>query len=170
MFQSITKFSGALFFLIQFYHLMGTAYDTIHISDYGIQPDSRQNTVLSLQKALEDASSLRNPVLIFEPGRYDFWPQHSIEKIYFESNTTDNNPKRCAILIEDMQNLIIEGNDAEFIFHDRMQPFTVDNSSKISIKNLTVDWDIPLTTQAETGSCSKISPFVLTLKTNPESS
>ncbi len=149
MFQSITKFSGALFFLIQFYHLMGTAYDTIHISDYGIQPDSRQNTVLSIQKALEDASSLRNPVLIFEPGRYDFWPQHSIEKIYFESNTTDNNPKRCAILIEDMQNLIIDGNDAEFIFHDRMQPFTVDNSSNISIKNLSVDWDIPLTTQAE---------------------
>jgi len=37
---------------------------------------------------------------VFPKGRYDFWPQHAVERTYFESNTTNNNPKRLAILIE----------------------------------------------------------------------
>ncbi|MDR2139653.1 MAG: right-handed parallel beta-helix repeat-containing protein, partial [Tannerella sp.] len=35
-----------------------------------------------------------------------------------------------------------------FVYHDRIQPFTVDSSNNIVLKNLTVDWDIPLTAQA----------------------
>ena len=38
---------------------------------------------------------------------------------------------------------------SEFIFHDRVQPFTLDNSSNITIRNLSIDWDIPLTAQGE---------------------
>ena len=30
-----------------------------------------------------------------------------------------------------------------------MQPFTVDRSERVTIRNMTIDWDIPLTAQAE---------------------
>lgn len=58
---------------------------------------------------------------------------------------------------------MLDGNGAEFIFHDRMQPLTVDHSSNIEICNFTVDWDIPLTAQAEIVS---IDSFSVNLRIN----
>jgi hypothetical protein len=123
--------------------------DTVYITDFGIQPDSRQNAVPAVQRALEKCRSMPNAILYFPRGRYDFWPQHAVEKVYFESNTTDNNPKRNAIFIYGMQGLKIEGGGSSFIYHDRIQPFTIDSSRDIIIQNLSIDWDIPLTAQAE---------------------
>ena len=122
--------------------------DTIRVSDFGLQPGTRENAVPYIKKAMETCRNTKNPVLFFPKGRYDFWPHHCDERVYYESNTTDNNPKRLAILIEAMNGLTIDGDGADFVFHDRMQPFTVDNSQHITIKNLTIDWDIPLTAQA----------------------
>ena len=53
-----------------------------------------------------------------------------------------------AILVDAMNGMTIDGNGSGFVFHDRMQPFSVDNSSDIILRNLTIDWDIPLTAQA----------------------
>lgn len=124
-------------------------YDTLHVSDFGIMPNSRVNATLTMKEILLKAREVNNPLILFEKGRYDFWPQHSEERDYYESNTTDINPKRLAILIEEFDKLIIEGSGADFVFHDRMQPITLDHSSNINIRNITIDWDIPLTAQAE---------------------
>lgn len=90
-------------------------------------------------------------VILFDNGRYDFWADHSTEKNYYEANTTIVNPRICPIYIFRKQNVTIDGNGAEFIFHGRMQPFTVDSSTNIAIKNLSVDWEIPFGAEAEIG-------------------
>ncbi|HSB92281.1 MAG TPA: hypothetical protein VLC28_04150, partial [Flavitalea sp.] len=129
--------------------------DTINMKDFGLIPNSRKNAVKLVQLALDSCRKLKRPVMVFKKGRYDFWPQYATEKMYFESNTTANNPKRCAILLSDFNGLTIDANGSDFIFHDRIQPFTIDHSTGIAIKNLQVDWEIPLTAQAsvtDTGS------------------
>lgn len=136
------------FFLFAFY-LSAEAQDTIRISDFGLKPDTRENAVGIVQKALELCKTKNNPVLIFPKGRYDFWPQYAIEKLYYESNTDVIPLRRCAIIIENMKNLIIDCKGSDFIYHDRIQPFTVDKSRNITLKNVSIDWDIPLTAQAE---------------------
>jgi len=125
------------------------AFDTIRVSDFGALVNSRQNVTGALKKAMEVARTKETPLLLFEEGRYDFWPQYSTERVYYESNTTDINPKRLGMLVEGMENLVIDGGGADFVFHDRMQPFTIDHSSHIALRNFTIDWDIPLTAQAE---------------------
>jgi hypothetical protein len=125
------------------------AYDTIRVSDFGVLVNSRKNVTSVVKEALEVARTKENPLLLFEKGRYDFWPQYSEERVYYESNTSDINPKRLGILVEGIENLVIDGSGADFVFHDRMQPFTVDHSSHIALRNFTIDWDIPLTAQAE---------------------
>ena len=127
----------------------GADYDTIRVADFGAMVNSRQNVTGAVKNALEAARSKANPLLLFEKGRYDFWPQYSEERVYYESNTSDINPKRLGILVEEFDNLIIDGGGADFVFHDRMQPLTVDHSSQVEIRNFTIDWDIPLTAQAE---------------------
>lgn len=138
-----------LFFIFLTVSLYSQKYDTVYVAKYGLQPDSRRNAVSNVKAALKECAGKKNPLLIFAKGRYDFWPQYADEKVYYESNTDVTNPRRCPIMIEKMNNLTIEGNGSEFIFHDRVQPFTIDNSSNIIIKNLSIDWDILLTAQGE---------------------
>jgi len=165
------KYKGKLIFIIActsiISHVFAEEYDTIRISDFGLVSDSRVNAVLFVKKALERAKEVENPIILFEKGRYDFWPQYSEERDYYESNTTDVNPKRLAILIEHSNNLIIEGNGADFVFHDRIQPFTLDHCTNVTIKNLTIDWDIPLTAQAEV---IEITDDYIVLKIDPRES
>jgi hypothetical protein len=123
--------------------------DTVNISSFGLFPDSRINAVPFVQKALDACKNKPGTVVFFPKGRYDFWPHQCMEKIYFESNTTDINPRRCAILLIDLKGITIDGDGSDFVFHDRMQPFTVDNCSDIEIKKVSIDWDVPLTAEAE---------------------
>ncbi|MCK5149009.1 right-handed parallel beta-helix repeat-containing protein [bacterium] len=123
------------------------AQTTISVADFGAVPDSRANAVPAVKAAIEACRTVENPVLTFPKGRYDFWPQHCVEKEYFESNTTDNNPKRCAIFIEGFKALVMDGQGSSFVFHDRIQPFTVDRSENVEIRNCSIDWDIPLTAE-----------------------
>ncbi|MCW3120041.1 MAG: alpha,3-galactosidase, partial [Chitinophagaceae bacterium] len=128
--------------------LLAVGNDTIMVKQFGLLPDTRENAVRAVQLALELCKTKERPVLVFPKGRYDFWPQYSVEKEYYESNTTAINPKRCPIWINDFNNLTIDANGSDFIYHDRVQPFTIDHSQNITIKNVSIDWDIPLTAQA----------------------
>jgi hypothetical protein len=127
----------------------------IRITDFGVRPDSRQNAVPAVQKALAACRNVENPVLVFPRGRYDFWPHGCVEKDYFESNTTANNPKRLAIFIENLTGLTVDGGGSTFVFHDRIQPFTVDRSTNIVLRDCSIDWDIPLTAEAVVEAAAK---------------
>ena len=123
--------------------------DTVNIVSFGLKPDSRVNAVPYVQKALDACKGKANMVVYFPRGRYDFWPHQCIEKVYYESNTTVNNPRRCAILLEGLKGVTVDCGGSDFVFHDRMQPFTLDGSSDITIKGVSIDWDIPLTAECE---------------------
>jgi len=121
----------------------------VTVTDFGAKPDSRENAVAAVQRALAACRESGASTLVFPEGRYDFWPEDTIKRVYYESNSYDNNPKTCAILIENFKNLTVEGSGSEFVFHGRMQPFTVEKCEGVTIRNLSIDWDIPLTAQAE---------------------
>jgi len=122
-----------------------------YIGDYGLTPDTRENATPYVRKALEACKGEKDVVIVFPKGRYDFWPQHCVERCYYESNTTDVNPKRLAMLISNAEGLTLDGGGSEFVFHDRMQPFTVDSSASVILRNFSINWDVPLTAQAEVG-------------------
>ena len=42
-----------------------------------------------------------------------------------------------------MKGVTIDGSGSEFVFHGRMQPFTVERSARVTIENVTIDWDLP---------------------------
>lgn len=121
---------------------------TVKVTDFGVQPDSRENAVPAVIKALQACRKVDRPVLVFPRGRYDFWPVPELQREYFESNTTDVNPKRLAVFIEGFSDLTVDGDGSELVFHDRIQPFTVDGSSGVTIRGLSIDWDVPLGAEA----------------------
>ena len=125
------------------------AQDTIRISDFGYQPDSRINAVPFVKKAIEACKSMKNPILVFPKGRYDFWPQYCDEKLYYESNTDVIPFRICPILFQKLKNVVVDCQGSDFIFHGRMQPFTIDSCQNLTLRNVNIDWDIPMTAQAQ---------------------
>ncbi len=121
----------------------------IDVTDFGVRPDSGKDSVRGVRAAIEACRKHMPSTLVFPKGRYDFWAEHSDKIEYFESNTTDNNPKICPILLKELKELTIEGNGSEFICHGRMQPLTLENSRDITVRNLNIDWDIPFVAQAK---------------------
>lgn len=135
--------------ILFFFSMLIYGQETVCVSSFGLKPNSRENATPYVRKAIEACRSKENVILSFPVGRYDFWPQHCIEKEYYESNTTDNNPKRLAMLFEGMRNITLDGNGSEFIMHDRIQPITSDVSENVTLKNFVIDWDIPLMAQGQ---------------------
>ena len=132
-----------------------SSQDTISIKQMGYQPGSRENVVPIITKALLQCKAKDKSVLVFPKGRYDFWQENSAEFELYESNTDVIPFRICPILIKNINNLTIDANGSDFIFHGRMQPISIINSNQIKIKNVTIDWDIPMTAQAEVVAVSE---------------
>jgi hypothetical protein len=120
----------------------------INVSDYGILANTTQNITASINLLLDELSD-EAVTIIFPKGTYHFYPDSSYFRPYFETNTYDINPKRLAILLDKKKNISIDAQGADFIFHGHIQAFTLDNSENITIKNVNIDWDQPLTAESE---------------------
>ena len=148
-----TKFSTRIWVSVVgiasiFFGSKGYADTVISVADFGLKPDTRENAVAYVQKAIEACRGKEPVTLVFPEGRYDFWPQYAHEKNYYETNTYDVFPKRLAMLFEGFHNITVDGNGSQFVMHDRIQPITVENCDGVTLKNFSIDWDIPLTAQA----------------------
>ena len=120
----------------------------VRVTDFDVELNSRKDAVRGVRAAIEACREATPAMLVFPKGRYDFWPEHSARIEYYESNTTDNNPKVCPIVLKGLEDLIIEGNGSELVFHGRMQPLTLEECRGITVRNLELDWDIPFVAQA----------------------
>lgn len=121
----------------------------VFLKDFGLENTKKKDCTSIINKAFENLNTEKQKVVIFEKGTYHFFPNNSNQRDYYESNTTDINPRFCAFLFEEIKNLIIDGNGSTLIFHEQMQPFTFDNCQNVTLKNITIDWENPLTAQAE---------------------
>lgn len=131
-----------------------TVNDTTYVflKEYGLYKTRKRNAVKFVNRAIADLDNVggaNHKVLLFTPGTYHFYPEGCETRVYYESNTTDVNPKVCAFLLEGKKNITIDGRGSRLIFHGQMQPFTFDNCSNITLKNVKIDWEQPLTAQAE---------------------
>ena len=69
-----------------FFGSKGYADTVISVADFGLKPDTRENAVAYVQKAIEACRGKEPVTLVFPEGRYDFWPQYAHEKNYYETN------------------------------------------------------------------------------------
>lgn len=120
-----------------------TTYD---LADYGLRPDSGENSAPLMKEALKEikaSSRGRNIRITLPAGRYDFHPDGAISREYYISNHDQPNPKSVGIVLEDMHNVIFDGQGAELIFHGRMLPVAVVDCSDCTVRNLSIDFANP---------------------------
>lgn len=111
----------------------------INVSDYGALPNDGIDDIRAIQNALKDAKAQGNKVLLFEEGQYDFFPLFASERYCYISNN-DEGLKRIAFDLKETNDLTINGQGAEFMFHGFISPFVVEESHNIIFKNFSIDF------------------------------
>lgn len=109
----------------------------INVADFGVLPDGKDDTA-ALKKALKACKDTGATRLVFPKGSYDFHPLHAEEKYFYISNN-DEGLKRIAFSLDEMENLTIDGQGSEFIFHGFINPFILDHSKNITLTNFSID-------------------------------
>lgn len=121
-------------------------------ADYSIRPGTGKNLSPAINRALTDIKTRHTGkavTLRFLPGRYDFHQKGSATREYYISNHDQNNPKSVGLAIENWDNLTIEADGADFIFHGRMLPIAVVDSRNFTMRGASIDFDKPHITQVE---------------------
>lgn len=114
----------------------------LDMKDYNIEgvKDITPIVVEALKKCKEEGISK----LIFPKGTYHFYPTFAPE-FFSEIVNNDNGMKRTSFPLIDFHDFVIDGNGSDFIFHGKMIPFIIEESSNVKITNLNIDWEVPFT-------------------------
>ena len=118
----------------------------ISFDDFGIKPDTKENASLAVVKLIKHLSALTDSshiIVVFPKGRYDFYEDGSFQREYYISNHDQTNPKSVGFAFENLQNITIDGQGSEFIFHGRMVPFAFLNNANVTLKNVNIDFEVP---------------------------
>ncbi len=122
---------------------------TFNILDYG-KPKNITNAV---KAALEDIrNSGEQAILIFPENKYHFFKEDSETRIFHTSNTDSRRfpEKKIAFLIEDIENLTVDGCGSEFIVHGDMMFLAAIRCKNITFKNFSWDYPSPTTVEMKT--------------------
>ena len=92
-----------------------------------------------VNKAIEDCKQQKAKKIIFEKGIYEFWSDLASDKYVFISNN-DHGLKSTVFDLSGMENVEIDGQGSQFIFHGYVCPFLLQNAKNIKISNLSIDY------------------------------
>ncbi|GAA3617332.1 right-handed parallel beta-helix repeat-containing protein [Flavivirga amylovorans] len=139
----MNKFLKLILLSIAFLQLTH-AQTVVNVVDWGILPG--KDATLELNELIASLKGQENVIVNFPKGTYQFYPENAFEQ-YRAVTNHDNSLKRMAFPMFGLNGVTIEGNDSEFIFHGRLCPFIVEGGQNITLKNFSINWEIPF--QAE---------------------
>ncbi|MCK0134907.1 right-handed parallel beta-helix repeat-containing protein [Arenibacter sp. S6351L] len=124
-----------------------SAQQIIDLKDYGVRANSFQDAVPAITRALADAAKYESAVVRFPKGRIDLWPAEAAKRELYVSNATESDSlskvKNVGILLENMSNITLEGDETIIMSHGKMVHLANINSRNITVKNIGFDYERP---------------------------
>src|SRR6187455_2437081 len=119
----------------------------ISASDFGVKPNSFENSSSGIRKAIEACKLKSNATLILPGGRIDIWPEGAVKRELYISNCIEDDTlskvKNIVFFFEDCKNITLDGNNTLVVLHGKMVSFAILNSANIQIKNISFDYERP---------------------------
>ena len=144
-----------------------------NLADYGIKANTETDAHLGsrLKQTLETIKRQTAPgdkvVLKLERGTYHFHADDAPAYEFYISNHDQDQPKRTAILLNGWQQLTLEGNGADLVFHGRLIPLVLSGNTDLTVRNLSIDFANPQIAQVqvvknsrEEGITFEVAPWV----------
>lgn len=120
------------------YNISGD-YMIIKITDYC----TAKNASVGVAEALKSAGD--GDTVLFEKNSYNFFKDYSVHKTIHMTNTDSfkAKDKYFAIIIENKENIIIDGGGSELVIHGDMCALALISCKNITLKNFTVRYNAP---------------------------
>ncbi len=145
--NSLKKQAFFLMLTLFFVHAHASSSKVYDLSNYGIQPNTGENISLTINQTIQKIISEVGkdiPVTIkFKKGRYDFHTEGTQSKQYYISNHDQDNPKKVGIALEGYNNITLDGQGSDFIFHGRILPISLISNRNLTLKNINIDFEQP---------------------------
>lgn len=95
----------------------------IDVTDFGADPSGYKDSVPAVKEAIAEAKKLtdqgQSVTISFPKGEYNLYPDKAEKKLLYLSNTTGANTGNAqriiGICIEDMNNVVVDGNGSRFV-------------------------------------------------------
>ncbi|GAA1829551.1 DUF1349 domain-containing protein [Agromyces salentinus] len=122
----------------------------VDVTDFGADPSGAHDSAAAIADAVRHAKGLDGPVTILFPyGTYEIYPEQTEKRELYVSNTTgaDAGPriKNIGILIEDMSDVIVDGEGSKFNFHGLQTQIASIRSEDVTFTRFGTDWVAPNT-------------------------
>ncbi|MDR2982708.1 MAG: NPCBM/NEW2 domain-containing protein [Puniceicoccales bacterium] len=115
---------------------------------FGIRPDSRDDQTTALCKALKALREAPGSTLKLAQGTYHFWYTGALRRHFHISNHDQPTWHPVGIPLVDLHDVIIDGQGSTFVFHGKMLPVLIQDSEKVILRNVSIDFERPHHSQA----------------------
>ncbi|WP_455708871.1 alpha-1,3-galactosidase-related protein [Capnocytophaga canimorsus] len=117
----------------------------ITVADVTQKSDTVKNFSPIIQKmiGLAKAKNDQSVSLLLDKQDYYFHPEGAFVEELYISNHDQDNPKKVAFFLENMENVTIDGGGSTLIFRGTMIPFVLKNCKNVTLKNFVIDSDEP---------------------------
>ncbi|MET9879003.1 right-handed parallel beta-helix repeat-containing protein [Actinacidiphila glaucinigra] len=124
------------------------------VTAFGADPSGTSDSAAAVAEALRAACAATGPVTLrFPPGRYHLYPERAERRDLYVSNTvgTDRRylSKTIALLVENANDLVVEGRDAALVLHGAQTAFAAIDSTDIRFEGFSFDYVSPRVVDAE---------------------
>ena len=126
-----------------------TTDKVINAVDFGADPTGEMDSTEAIWNALQAAKEAQadgsSVTLEFPEGEYHIYKDKAQKREYHTSNTNsiENPVKTIGFLVEDHENLTIDGNGALFMMHGNMMALAIVRSKNITLKDFAWDFAVP---------------------------
>lgn len=122
----------------------------IDASDYGADPTGASDSTEAIWDALNAAKQAKEDgassvTVSFPKGEYHIYKDYAQKREYHTSNTNSiqSPEKTIGILIEDQEDITLDGNDSLFLMHGNMMALAVVNSKNVTLEDFSWDFAVP---------------------------
>ena len=121
---------------------------SLDVRDFGYRPGVTADAGRALRDAVHAARvSGGGTRLELVAGDYHVWPETSVRRELFVSNTVGTDPrfamKSLGLLLEGVEDLDVAARGARLIVHGRQTALAVIDGSRVVVDGLEVDWAVP---------------------------
>ena len=120
----------------------------IDVTDFGADPTGRKDSQPAVMEAIAAAKEVEGSVTInFPEGTYQMYPDKAYKKEMYLSNTSGiqeaHKTRTVGLWLEDMNDVVVEGNGSRFVFHNKMTPYATVRSQNVTLQNFSIDFATP---------------------------
>lgn len=134
-------------------------------SEFGFRPGVQEDQTPALRKALRMLRAAPGSTLKLEKGTYHFQESGALKRHFHVSNHDQPTWHPVGVPLVDLRNVTIDGQGSTFLFHGRMMPFLIQDSDRITVRGVAIDFQRPHHSQ---GIVEKVGDGAYELSVDPK--